>query len=59
MSARQLGLRSIAQNSTCWLRSAEAFEPDFEKSLRENGLGHKAVLRMQTPGLTGIGGTGN
>jgi len=42
-----------------WLRSAEAFVPDFEKSLRDNGLCHKAVLRMQTPQLHGIGGTGN
>jgi phenol hydroxylase P4 protein len=41
-----------------WLRSGEAFRPDFTKSLADNGLGHKEVLRLQTPGLNGIGGCG-
>ena len=40
-----------------WFRSGDAFTPDFDKSLRENGLGHKAVIRFRTPGLTGIDGS--
>lgn len=34
-----------------WLRSGQAFVPDRSKSVTDNGLGHKAILRMQTPGL--------
>jgi phenol/toluene 2-monooxygenase (NADH) P4/A4 len=40
-----------------WFRSGDAFTPDFDKTLRENGLGHKAVIRFRTPGLDGIGGS--
>lgn len=40
-----------------WLRSSEAFKPDMKKSLADNGLGHKALLRFKTPGLTGIAGS--
>jgi phenol hydroxylase P4 protein len=40
-----------------WFRSGEAFTPDFDRSIGENGLGHKAVIRFRTPGLTGIGGS--
>eukprot|EP01136_Pigoraptor_vietnamica_P037661 Opistho-1_new@105941 len=32
-----------------WTRSSEAFEPQFDKSLVDNGLGHKALLRFSTP----------
>ena len=41
-----------------WLRSGKPFMPDFAASLVDNGLGHKAILRMQTPNLHGIGGSG-
>ena len=40
-----------------WLRSTKPFKPDREKSLAENGLGHKALIRFRTPGLTGIAGS--
>lgn len=40
-----------------WLRSGQRFKPDFKKSLADNGLGHKAVIRFRTPGLTGIKGS--
>jgi phenol hydroxylase P4 protein len=39
-----------------WLKSGQPFKPDFDKSLAENGLGHKDALRLRTPGLTGIKG---
>ena len=39
-----------------WLRSGEAFVPAMDKSLADNGLAHKASLRMQTPGLHGLAG---
>ncbi len=40
-----------------WFRSGRPWQPDFHKTLAENGLGHKEVLRFQTPGLTGIAGS--
>ncbi|OLL28952.1 phenol hydroxylase [Burkholderia sp. SRS-W-2-2016] len=40
-----------------WFSSNQRFTPAFERTLGENGLGHKAVLRFRTPGLTGIGGS--
>ncbi len=40
-----------------WLSSGEPFAPDPDKTLAELGLGHKACLRLRTPGLTGIAGS--
>jgi phenol hydroxylase P4 protein len=40
-----------------WLRSGKSFEPDLKGSLAENGLGHKAILRLRTPYLSGIAGS--
>ncbi|MBN8442378.1 MAG: phenol hydroxylase subunit P4 [Thauera sp.] len=42
-----------------WLRSGERFTPDADKSLADNGIGHKAVIRLRTPGLEGLRGTRN
>lgn len=40
-----------------WLKSGQPFHPDPAKSLAENGLGHKDVIRFRTPGLDGIAGS--
>jgi phenol hydroxylase P4 protein len=40
-----------------WLDSGKPFQPDAAKSLADNGLAHKSVIRFRTPGLTGIGGS--
>ncbi|CAG9252742.1 phenol hydroxylase subunit P4 [Paraburkholderia unamae] len=48
---------AVRPESIEWFRSRERFTPDFNASLVENGLGHKALLRLRTPGLTGIGGS--
>lgn len=39
-----------------WTRSGEPFEPAMDRSLADNGLGHKALLRFRTPGLEGLAG---
>ncbi len=39
-----------------WMRSGEAFSPQMDRSLADNGLGHKASLRLRTPGLDGLAG---
>ncbi|MGH8526974.1 MAG: phenol hydroxylase subunit P4 [Gammaproteobacteria bacterium] len=41
-----------------WKSSGLAFKPDHERSLHDNGLGHKSVLRFRTPGLGGYEGKG-
>jgi phenol hydroxylase P4 protein len=47
----------VALGEIEWFRSNERFAPAFDLTLGENGLGHKAVIRFRTPGLTGINGS--
>ena len=42
-----------------WMLDGAGFEPDMEKSLAQNGIGHKSVIRFRTPGLNGIAGSGS
>jgi phenol/toluene 2-monooxygenase (NADH) P4/A4 len=42
-----------------WLRSGEPFSPDLDRSLADNGIGHKEIVRLRTPGLDGIAGSGS
>lgn len=42
-----------------WLLDGQAFTPAMDKSLQENGIGHKSLIRFKTPGLNGYKGTGN
>ncbi len=42
-----------------WMLDGEAFNPDMQASLKQNGIGHKSVVRFNTPGLNGIGGSGS
>lgn len=37
-----------------WLKSGKPWQPDHAKSLAENGLKHKDVIRFRTPELKGI-----
>lgn len=41
-----------------WFKSGQPFSPDLNKSLADNGLKHKDVIRFRTPGLNGIKGSG-
>ncbi|MDY0329158.1 MAG: phenol hydroxylase subunit P4 [Thiomonas sp.] len=40
-----------------WFKSGRPLHPDPAKSLADNGIGHKDVIRLRTPGLAGIGGS--
>lgn len=40
-----------------WSMGGKPFTPDNGKSLAENGIGHKTLIRFRTPGLNGIGGS--
>lgn len=42
-----------------WTHGSVPFKPDPARSLADNGLVHKSVLRFETPGLTGLGGSGS
>jgi phenol hydroxylase P4 protein len=37
-----------------WFKSGEFWMPNKNKTLAENGLGHKDVIRMRTPGMKGL-----
>jgi len=47
----------IDWNQVQWYKSGQPWQPDAGRSLQENGLGHKDVIRFHTPGLNGISGT--
>ena len=36
-----------------WEIDGKVITPDFSKSLKENGVGHKSVIKFITPSLTG------
>ena len=40
-----------------WVLDGKRFSPDMDKSLKDNGVGHKSLIRFKTPGLMGINGT--
>jgi phenol hydroxylase P4 protein len=39
-----------------WRHAGQPFAPRAELSLADNGLGHKALIRFCTPGLSGLAG---
>lgn len=41
-----------------WQNSNTVFTPDPARSLRDNGIGHKDLIRFTTPGLNGLAGSG-
>jgi len=48
----------IDWSAVVWQNSNTVFTPDPGKSLKENGIGHKDLIRFTTPGLNGIADTG-
>ena len=42
-----------------WTKSGKPWKPDPAKSLAENGLQHKDVIRFRAPGLSGLNGSCN
>lgn len=39
-----------------WTLNQAPFVPDMDKTLAEQGIDHKSLIRFNTPGLRGIGG---
>ena len=37
-----------------WMLDGAPFTPDNDKSLEENGIGHKSLIRFKTPGLNSL-----
>jgi phenol/toluene 2-monooxygenase (NADH) P4/A4 len=48
----------IDWTNVAWIKSGAAWKPDRDKSLAENGLRHKDLIRLVTPGLDGLDGLG-
>ena len=49
----------IDWNKVQWHLNNEPFLPDRNKSLVDQGVDHKSIIRMATPGLDGIRGSGS
>ena len=46
--------------ATCeWKFDQKPWQPDFNKTLSENGIGHMDYLQFRSPGLDGMHGVGN
>ena len=48
----------IDWSKVTWLLDGKPFQPQLDKTLQEQGIGHKSVLRFQTPELKGYKGAG-
>lgn len=48
----------VWDDSVLWNLNGEAFVPNLEKSLLDNGIDHKSILRFETPSLKGLNGVG-
>lgn len=44
----------IDWDAIVWLKDNRPWTPDFDKSIEENGLGHKDQMRFTTPGLASL-----
>ena len=49
-------LAKIDWSTVTWQRDRKPFSPDLEKTLAENGIGHKSALVFTAPGLMGLAG---
>lgn len=47
----------IDWSKVTWSVDGKPVTPDMTKSLAENGVGHKSLIRFWTPGLTGAQGS--
>ncbi|KAB7627385.1 phenol hydroxylase subunit P4 [Alkalilimnicola sp. S0819] len=47
----------IDWDAVAWTVNQQPFTPDMDKGLAEQGIEHKSVIRMRTPGLEGIKGS--
>lgn len=48
----------IDWDNVVWTKNGKPFTPDFDKTIADNGVGHKDMLSFSTPGLDGIEGMG-
>lgn len=49
----------IDWSTVVWMINGKKIYPDFAKSIAENGVGHKSLIRFWTPGLDGYKGSKN
>jgi phenol hydroxylase P4 protein len=42
-----------------WQLDKQPWQPDLEKSFKDNGIGHMSFLQFRSPGLPGLHGVGN
>ena len=50
-------MAKVEWDRVTWTLDHEPFEPRFDASLADNGIGHRSLIRFTTPGLDGIAGS--
>lgn len=50
--------RQVALDKVEWRLNGEVFTPSLSASLADNGIDHKSLLTMATPGLEGMANAG-
>lgn len=45
-------------NNCIWKHDKQAWQPDLDKSLADNGIGHMSFIQFKSPGLEGMHGVG-
>lgn len=45
---------AIDWSAALWQKGNDIFTPDFDQSLAANGIAHKELLRLRTPGLNSV-----
>jgi len=48
--------KNINWDEVKWVLDGQSFVPQMDKSLLENKVGHKSLIRFKTPGLMGLDG---
>lgn len=51
--------RQVNFSEARWRLDGQPFTPELQLSLIANGIGHKSLLNLVTPGLNGLAGSGN
>lgn len=46
----------ISWDKVEWILAGKVFTPAMDKSIKDNGIEHKQVIRFRTPGLDGLFG---
>lgn len=50
--------KSLDFDTCVWQLDQQSWQPDLERSLADNGVGHMSFVQFRAPGLDGLNGVG-